>query len=263
MLSVRLGGRDNPVYYPYSRMSAPVEGTTVHDAISDLPPIDIGHDVDEASHLMPPQTEYQRFLRRNLLAEGEAEQATAAGRAASGLGALYNHITKQLNDITAERIKLVPTREQKSGTGPQDPKNWVGKLNVDRRIVGRWDWRDIPDIKFRGTELIPWCLPNTAERHNDWKGLFGRLDWHYYFETMVTDPQPMGKTGRCLHPMQHRITSVRENARAQGFPDDFRFKGALKDKYRQIGNAVPPPLATALGSKLKVAMLKTAKQDAM
>jgi len=103
-------------------MSAPVEGTTVHDAISDLPPIDIGHDVDEASHLMPPQTEYQRFLRRNLLAEGEAEQATAAGRAASGLGALYNHITKQLNDITAERIKLVPTREQKSGTGPQDPK---------------------------------------------------------------------------------------------------------------------------------------------
>ncbi|XP_073220950.1 DNA (cytosine-5)-methyltransferase 1A-like [Cicer arietinum] len=25
-------------------------------------------------------------------------------------------------------------------------------------------------------DLIPWCLPNTAKRHNQWKRLFGRLD---------------------------------------------------------------------------------------
>ncbi|KAF2293945.1 hypothetical protein GH714_005896 [Hevea brasiliensis] len=41
-------------------------------------------------------------------------------------------------------------------------------------------------------DLVPWCLPNTAKRHNQWKGLFGRLDWEGNFPTSVTDPQPMG-----------------------------------------------------------------------
>lgn len=35
-------------------------------------------------------------------------------------------------------------------------------------------------------EVIPWCLPNTAERHNGWRGLFGRLDWFGHFPTSVT-----------------------------------------------------------------------------
>lgn len=62
---------------------------------------------------------------------------------------------------------------------------------------------------------MPWCLPNTAERHNGWRGLFGRLDWRGHFPTSVTDPQPMGKVGQVFHPDQDRIVSVRECARAQ------------------------------------------------
>lgn len=58
-----------------------------------------------------------------------------------------------------------------------------------------------------------------------------------------------------IHPEQDRIVSVRENARAQGFPDNFRFFGDISDQYKQIGNAVPPPLARALGIELKKAML--------
>ena len=64
-------------------------------------------------------------------------------------------------------------------------------------------------------DLIPWCLPNTAERHNQWKGLFGRLDWEGNFPTSITDPQPMGKVGMCFHPDQDRILTVRECARSQ------------------------------------------------
>lgn len=64
-------------------------------------------------------------------------------------------------------------------------------------------------------DLIPWCLPNTADRHNQWKGLFGRLDWDGNFPTSVTDPQPMGKVGMCFHPEQDRIVTVRECARSQ------------------------------------------------
>ena len=64
-------------------------------------------------------------------------------------------------------------------------------------------------------DLIPWCLPNTAKRHNQWKGLFGRLDWEGNFPTSITDPQPMGKVGMCFHPEQDRILTVRECARSQ------------------------------------------------
>lgn len=48
---------------------------------------------------------------------------------------------------------------------------------------------------LQGQPLVPWCLPNTADRHNGWRGLFGRLDYEGHFPTSVTDPQPMGKVG--------------------------------------------------------------------
>ena len=40
----------------------------------------------------------------------------------------------------------------------------------------------------------------------------------------------------------------------QGFPDRYEFAGNIQSKHRQIGNAVPPPLAYALGRKLKEAV---------
>lgn len=68
---------------------------------------------------------------------------------------------------------------------------------------------------LQGQPLVPWCLPNTADRHNGWRGLFGRLDLAGHFPTSTTDPQPMGKVGQVFHPTQDRIVSVRECARAQ------------------------------------------------
>ena len=76
--------------------------------------------------------------------------------------------------------------------------------------------------------LIPWCLPHTSNRHNQWAGLYGRLSWDGFFSTTVTNPEPMGKQGRVLHPDQHRVVSVRECARSQGFPDCSNFKEAVQ-----------------------------------
>jgi DNA (cytosine-5)-methyltransferase 1 len=49
------------------------------------------------------------------------------------------------------------------------------------------------------------------------------------------------------HPNNHRRMSARELASTQSFPIDFVFSGNRSSIYRQIGNAVPPVLAYALG----------------
>ena len=49
---------------------------------------------------------------------------------------------------------------------------------------------------------------------------------------------------------QARTISVREAARLQSFPDGFVFCGTMNPAFRQIGNAVPPLLAKAVGETL-------------
>jgi DNA (cytosine-5)-methyltransferase 1 len=53
-----------------------------------------------------------------------------------------------------------------------------------------------------------------------------------------------------IHPEELRTLSVREAARVQTFPDRFRFAGTRSHAFAQIGNAVPPLLAKALGSAI-------------
>ncbi len=56
---------------------------------------------------------------------------------------------------------------------------------------------------------------------------------------------------------QARTVSVREAARLQSFPDGFRFCGTMNPAFRQIGNAVPPLLAKALGEEMRKALTST------
>lgn len=70
-----------------------------------------------------------------------------------------------------------------------------------------------------------------------------QLDW--------TKPSPTitgrgSRTGGAVihpHPNNHRRLSVRECARLQSFPDDFKFIGSNSAGFAHIGNAVPPILA--------------------
>ena len=60
-------------------------------------------------------------------------------------------------------------------------------------------------------------------------------------------------SSRCIHPHQNRALSTREGARVQGFPDHYEFHGGKGSKNLQIGNAVPPALALALGRQIILA----------
>jgi DNA (cytosine-5)-methyltransferase 1 len=67
------------------------------------------------------------------------------------------------------------------------------------------------------------------------------------------------QTERC-HPEETRPLNVREYARIQTFPDDWKFEGSLGAQYKQIGNAVPVNLGYHIGRCL-VAMLEGKPDD--
>ncbi len=58
-----------------------------------------------------------------------------------------------------------------------------------------------------------------------------------------TSPRP-------IHYSQPRCITVREMARLHGFPDWFRFHITKWHGARQVGNAVPPPLARAIAQEI-------------
>lgn len=60
---------------------------------------------------------------------------------------------------------------------------------------------------------------------------------------------------------QARTISVREAARLQSFPDGFVFAGTMNPAFRQIGNAVPPLLAKAVGEVVINTLKRLAEQQ--
>lgn len=70
------------------------------------------------------------------------------------------------------------------------------------------------------------------------------------------EPSPTIDTGHRhhFHYKECRVPTVRECARLQSFPDSFHFTGNKTQQFRQVGNAVPPLLAFALGQALKEAL---------
>lgn len=77
-------------------------------------------------------------------------------------------------------------------------------------------------------------------------GFFRRLTFNKPSPTLVTDPiMPATDLG---HPTADRPLSVEEYKAVQGFPENWKICGSLKDQYKQIGNAVPIRLGLAIGT---------------
>lgn len=127
----------------------------------------------------------------------------------------FNHRRDKLSELNLKRIQYV-----KQGQGmeflPKELRADCHKDGADkighRNVYGRMKWDDVaPTI--------------TARFDSFTRGLFG-------------------------HPEQDRTISLREGAILQTFPLNFKFCGNKVDIARQIGNAVPPLMAEAIGKNI-------------
>lgn len=150
-------------------------------------------------------------------------------------GKIYNHDiklaqVKKLED--RERLKFIP-----AGKGiryQEDEKSYLPK-----KLWFGVNWDKLREKRFRQTRLQ-------------------RLPWN--------EPSPTILTARTsyYHPNEARFLTPREAAACQSFPNEFEFHGSQTAIFRQIGNAVPPLLAKALGleiKKIKFMKGKSKKKD--
>jgi len=118
------------------------------------------------------------------------------------------------------------------------------------------DWRSLP------CELLPAGMQRALRK--DHTRRYRRMKWDGIARSIITrfrDP----KSGEYIHPEQHRTISIREAARIQSFPDWFVFEGTISQQYDQVGNAVPPLLARAVGIEIRkmLGAVGTAKRQAV
>lgn len=85
-------------------------------------------------------------------------------------------------------------------------------------------------------------------------GILKRLSMISPSVTLLTSPTQK-QTERC-HPFENRPLNIREYARIQSFPDEWKFYGSTSSQYRQIGNAVPVNLAYHVGKHIYNQLIK-------
>jgi len=135
--------------------------------------------------------------------------------------------------------------------------------DIPNHIAGKLSMTNLSRIKSlkagQGREFLPLELQlqchinNPTHRHLD---VYGRMAWNSPSPTITTKFDSFSR-GRFGHPELDRNITLREGARLQSFPDSYVFFGNKSQIAMQIGNAVPPLLAKALGERIKECLLNS------
>lgn len=92
-------------------------------------------------------------------------------------------------------------------------------------------------------------LPEEIRPKSGYGNTYAKLWWDRP-STTVTRNFACPSSSRCIHPRDSRAMSIREGARLQSFPDDYKFYGSDGMKRLEIGNAVPPLLSVAIARQM-------------
>ncbi|GIP60797.1 DNA cytosine methyltransferase [Paenibacillus woosongensis] len=133
---------------------------------------------------------------------------------------------------------------------PNHQRSNVTEKNLERfsYVPQGGGWRDIPyDLRLE-------CHKNADTSKGGWPDVYGRLKWDGQAPT-ITGGFDSFTRGRYGHPLQNRPLTPREAALLQGFPVNYKFFGNRHEVRHQIGNAVPPLLAKAIGEEIKNCLL--------
>jgi len=101
-------------------------------------------------------------------------------------------------------------------------------------------WRDLLK-STEGTKYLTPAMKKSAERKDfgSFPDVYGRMAWDKPAPTIKRECSHVGN-GRYSHPELDRLCTVREMGILNGFPYDYQFEGSLSNRYRHIGDAVPP-----------------------
>lgn len=102
--------------------------------------------------------------------------------------------------------------------------------------------------------------PACLDRVKGFSDVYGRLYWDKPSIT-ITHYARNPASGRFTHPEQDRGLTAREAALLQSFPNEFEFTGKSDDIYRQIGEAVPPMLSSAIAANVLIELLSIEPND--
>lgn len=164
-----------------------------------------------------------------------------------------------------KRLFIVGTRARGKIPMPPAPTHAAGLTitGAPPHVTAREVLDDLPDVEdsdadrvpnheptFHGEDMVAALrslLPGTREPRSRHDRLHPDRPG-YTLRAGTGNFSPL----RPIHYRYHRVLSVRECARIQSFGDEFLWPDDLArlQQYRQVGNAVPPLLARALGSHL-------------
>jgi DNA (cytosine-5)-methyltransferase 1 len=172
-----------------------------------------------------------------------------------------SHWTRAVNDRDVVLFRFI-----KSGAPPAIRGRLKIPDSTPRQIYGdiypdMWNSHLVPAFKKAGLSAWKYGRHHVKNKEgkrwlmysaNSFKDKMRRIRWDHPAPTIVAH---LAKDGYMfIHPFRDRTISVREAARFQSFPDSFEFSGSMTSQFRQVGNAVPPLLAEALGKAILEAL---------
>lgn len=203
---------------------------TVKDAISDLPIVESGQEAEIYDGNIRISSENQRHYLKIMRGQEDV---------------------KEMNSIAPVFLQANGIYNQNSISSHKGPGHIARKLDLIRLI---------PQNESMKSTFEKLTNEGTI---NEYRHLFPNKIYAARNRRLKEGEPSFTVTSHCLdemlHPTLNRAITPREAARLQSFPDWYQFYGPyvqfhgdkIQDRYEQIGDAIPPLLAYALGVEIK------------